>query len=260
MTDVVVIAGVVAYFRASISATVEVQIGAWCYIAVACVAWLGDHVMDRRTAWNAIYPDLEEYPQRHYASCDVCELAASGRRPGDHCPRCGSRLDRALAPRYVPALLAVAIAIPLIAPGYAAAIMVNTTISGVLETTVLGTVRLLTDRGYWQYGVITLMAGVFLPGIEIVGMIWLLLRVRFPNTHGLVRRTRVYRILKRLVRWPMIIPFIAAIAAPIINFHGLDDLLAGPGVTPLFMIITLLMLAIRFFEPKLMWRTAGVPA
>lgn len=260
MTDVVVIAGVVAYFRASISATVGVLIGAWCYIAVAGLSWISDHVIDRRALWNSILPDTEEYPRRHYASCDVCELAASERRPGDHCPRCGSRLDRPLAPRYIPAIIAVAVVIPLIGPGYAAAILVNQTFTGVLENTILGTVQLLADRGYWQYSVITLLCGVFLPGIEIVGLSWLLARIRFPNTRGLVRRTRVFRILRRLVRWPMIMPFIAALAAPIINFRGIDDIVAGPGATPLFMLILLLMLAVRFFEPKLMWRTAGVPA
>ena len=84
--------------------------------------------------------------------------------------------------------------------------------------------------------------------------------MRFPNIHGLVLRTRAYRVLRRLAPWPMIIPFVAAIAAPIIDFRGIDDIVAGPGATPLFMIIVLLMLAVRFFEPKLMWKTAGVPA
>jgi uncharacterized paraquat-inducible protein A len=32
---------------------------------------------------------------------------------------------------------------------------------------------------------------------------------------------------------------------------------AGPGATPLFMLITLMMLAVWLFEPKLMWKTAG---
>jgi len=72
--------------------------------------------------------------------------------------------------------------------------------------------------------------------------------VRFPNIRGLVRRTRAYRILYRLVRWPMIIPFVAALAAPIIKFRGIDDIVAGPGATPLFAIIALLMLAVRFLE------------
>ena len=96
--------------------------------------------------------------------------------------------------------------------------------------------------------------------IELLGLIWLFARVRFPHKRGLVIRTRVYRILHRLVRWPIIIPFIAAIAAPIINFQGIDDIVAGPGATPLFAIIALLMLAIRLFEPRLMWIKAGEAA
>jgi paraquat-inducible protein A len=257
MTEVVVIAGVVAYFRASVSAEVGVQVGAVCYIAVALFAFIGDHALDRRGVWNSILPDSSTYPDRHFASCDVCELAASARRPGDPCPRCGSRLDRNLAARFVPAAAAVAAAIPLCIPGYSAAIIVNDNLTGVLEHTVLGTVQLLADRGYWEYGTVVLLAGVAIPAVELLGLIWLLARVWFPDTHGLVRRTRVYRILHRLVRWPMIIPFIAAIAAPIINFRGIDEIVTGPGATPLFLIIALLMFAVRFFEPRMMWKTAG---
>ena len=260
MPEVVVIAGFVAYYRASISSTVGLQAGALCYLSVAIFEWIGDHAIDRRAIWNSILPDTTEYPHRHYASCDVCELAALDRRSGDHCPRCGSRLDRKIAPRWVPAAAAVATAIPLTIPAYSAAIMINENLTGVIEHTILGTVQLLADRGYWQVGVIVLVAGVFLPIVELLGLIWLLARVRFPNIRGLVRRTRVYRILYRLVRWPMIIPFVAALAAPIIKFRGIDDIVAGPGATPLFAIIALLMLAVRFFEPKLMWRTAGVGA
>lgn len=258
MTEVVVIAGMIAYFRANISADVGLQVGALCYLAVALFSWIGGHALDRRAVWNSILPDTEEYPQRHYASCDVCELAAKGRRSGDNCPRCGSRLDRDIGPRFVPAAAAVAAVIPLCIPAFSAAIMVNDNITGVIEHTVLGTVQFLADRGYWQYGVIVLIAGVAVPAAELLGLLWLLARVRFPDVHGLVWRTRAYRVLRRLAPWPMIIPFVAALAAPIVDFRGIDDIVAGPGATPLFMIIVLLMLAVRLFEPKLMWKTAGV--
>lgn len=256
MTDVVVIAGAVAYFRAGVPAQVEVLVGAWCYVVVAVLAFVGDKALDRRSLWNAILPDSTSVRPGHVASCDSCEMAAH-RRPGDPCPRCGSTLDRNPARRFAPALAAVGAAIPLCLPAYSSSIMVNDQLTAVLEHTVLGTVQLMADHGYWQFGVIVLLAGVVLPIVELLGMLWLLARVRFPRHEGLVLRTRVYRMLHRLVRWPMIIPFIAAIAAPIVDFRGIDDIVAGPGATPLFAIITLLVLAIRLFEPRLMWTTAG---
>src|ERR1043166_1392163 len=159
---------------------------------------------------------------------------------------------------FAPAIAAVAAAIPLCIPAYDASVMVNQNITGVIEHTVLGTVQLLADRGYWQFGVIVLVAGVAIPAVELLGMTWLLLRVRWPQKSGLVIRTRVYRILHRLVRWPMVIPFVAAIAAPIIDFRGIDDIVAGPGATPLFADIALMVFAVRIFEPRLMWKAGDV--
>lgn len=257
MTDVVCIAGLIAYYRASVSAEVQVDVGAWSYLAVAILSFIGDRTLDRRAVWNAILSDRETPPHEEFVSCDVCELTLTTRAPGDPCPRCGAPLEHDIAPRFAPAIAAVAAAIPLCLPAYDASVMINQNLTGIIEHTVLGTVQLLADRGYWQLGVIVLVAGVAIPTVEIAGMIWLLLRVRWPQKSGLVIRTRVYRILHRLVRWPMVIPFIAALAAPIIDYRGIDDIVAGPGATPLFAVIALAIFAVRIFEPRLMWKAAG---
>jgi paraquat-inducible protein A len=257
MTDVVVIAGGVAYLRASIPASVAVRVGAWSYLVVAVLAFVLDRTLDRRAVWSAILPDPSSWPRERVVSCGVCELADASRHPGDPCPRCGATLARNITRLFVPAVGALAAAIPLTLPAYSFSIIVNDQLTGVFEHTVLGTVQLLADRGYWQYGVVVLVAGVAVPAVEILGLGWLLARVRFPETRGLVRRTRVYRLLHRLVRWPMILPFVAAIAAPIVNFRGIDDIVAGPGATPLFLLIALTMLTVRLFEPRMMWESAG---
>ena len=257
MTDVVVMAGVVAYYRAEVPAEVEVMAGAWCYLLVALFAFVGDKTLDHRAVWTSILPDSAIRPGVPVVSCTVCEMTVTDRRAGEACPRCGGTLDRNIIRRFAPAIGAVAAAIPLCLPAYSAAVMVNDQLTGVLEHTVVGTIQLLADRGYWHIGVVILFAGIVVPVVELIGLIWLLTRVRFPRKEGLVTRTRIYRVLRRLVRWPMILPFIAAIAAPIVDFQGIDDIVAGYGATPLFMLIVLLMLAIRFFEPRLMWKTAG---
>ncbi|MDP9360042.1 MAG: paraquat-inducible protein A [Acidobacteriota bacterium] len=257
MTEVVVIAGVVAYYRAAISASVAVRVGAWCYLAVALFSFIADRALDRRAVWNAILRDHSSRPDEHLVSCGVCEMAVSSRQAGDPCPRCGHTLGNAATKRYVPAVAAIAAAIPLLLPAYSFSVIVNDRITGVWEHTVIGTVQLLADYGYWQFGVVMLIAGVVIPIVELLAMSWLLATVRFPTRRGLVLRTRVYRILRRLVRWPMIIPFVAALAAPIVDFKGIDDIVAGTGVTPLFMLIALITLAVRLFEPRLMWKTAG---
>ena len=169
------------------------------------------------------------------------------------------RLDRRadLARRFVPALIALAAALPLTLPAYLYAVMVNDRLTGVWEHTILGTVRLIAEGGYWPLALVLLVAGVVVPMLELVGFSWLLARVRFPERSGLVRRTRAFRALRELVRWPMVIPFVAATATPIVNFPGIDDIIAGPGATPFFLLIVMIMLTVRIFEPRLMWKAAG---
>lgn len=259
MPEVVVLAGLVAYFRASISAHVVVGSGAWCYVAVAALSFVTDRSLDRRALWNAILPDRETVTGEALLACDVCEMTGPRRGAGSQpCPRCGHTIAGDVGRRFAPAVAAVAAAIPLCFPAYALSVIVNDRITGFWEHTVMGTVQLLADYGYWQYGVVTLLAGVVIPVVELAGLVWLLATVLFPGRRGLVLRTRVYRLLHRLVRWPMVIPFIAAIAAPIVNFRGIDDIEAGLGVTPLFLVIAFTMLALWLFEPKFMWKTAGL--
>lgn len=89
MTDVVVLGGLITYFRAAAPAEVDVEIGAWCYVVVAILALVADRSLDRRAVWNAILPD-ETIPQGAVVvSCGVCERAVTSRAHGDPCPRCG---------------------------------------------------------------------------------------------------------------------------------------------------------------------------
>jgi paraquat-inducible protein A len=207
--------------------------------------------------WSAIHPDRTAAPAGRAVSCGTCELLAAGRRPGEPCPRCGATLDRDLARRFLPAAAALAAAVPLAFPAYLYAVMVNDRLTGLWEHTIVGTARLIAERGYWPLALVLLVAGVAVPVVELTGLAWLLARVRFPDRAGLVRRTRVYRLLRDLVRWPMVIPFIAATATPIVDFPGIDDIIAGPGATPFFLLIVLVMLTVRIFEPRLMWKAAG---
>jgi paraquat-inducible protein A len=257
MTDVVAIAGIIAYYRAAIPADVAILLGAWVYLAVAVVALIADRAMDRRAVWNAILPDRATLPGRPVVSCGICEMAVSDHQRGRPCPRCGAALDPDIARRFAPAAAAITATLPLCFPAFSFAVIVNDRLTGVWEHTIIGTVQLLADQGYWQFGLVLLLAGVVIPLAAVLVMAWLLMTVRFPTRRGLVMRTRAYRALRRLVRWPMIIPFIAAIAAPIVDFRHIDDIVAGPGATPFFALIVLIMLAVRLFEPRLMWKNAG---
>jgi paraquat-inducible protein A len=257
MTDVVVLGGIVTYFRAAAPADVDVEIGAWAYVAVAILALVADRSLDRRAVWNAILPDRRLAAREVVVSCGICERAVISRTHGDPCPRCGGTLDRDVARLFALSAGAVAAAALFSLPAYSYVILLNQQMTGVWEFTVLGTVQLLADQGMWHFSAVVLIAGVIIPVFVLLALAWLLATVRFPERRGLVLRTRTYRLLRVLIRWPMIIPFMVATSAPIVTFHGIDDIIAGPGATPFFIFIGLIIVSLRLFEPKLMWKTAG---
>jgi paraquat-inducible protein A len=260
MADVVAIAGIIAYYRAAIPADVVILLGGYCYLAVAVLMNVADLFLNRRAVWSAIYPDPVVHPAHVETSCTVCQFTVGKEWGGRHvCPRCGAVLGANMVLHFVPPAAAVAATLPLFLPAYTFALMVNDRITGAWEHTLVGTIQLLADYGQWEMSLVVLITGAILPLVVLVALIWLLARVPFPNHHGLVLRTRTYRTIKRLVRWPMILPFIAAIAAPIVDFRNIDDIVAGPGATPFFALIVLMMLAVRTFEPRLMWQAAGEP-
>src|SRR5438045_7995612 len=124
MADVVCIAGAIAYFLAAIPADVQIRGGAWCYLMVAILSFVGDRSLDRREVWNAIMPDSTAIPTGPVVSCSVCEMVVPSEKPGEPCPRCGGTLDRDVIRRFAPALAAVGAAIPLSLPAYSFAIIV----------------------------------------------------------------------------------------------------------------------------------------
>ena len=117
MTEVVVIAGIVAYYRAAISASVMLRVGAWCYFAVAIFSFIADRALDRRAVWNAILRDHTSAPVRHLASCGICEMAREHAAAGRSLSALRRARSTAIAPRFIPAVAAVAAAIPLLLPG-----------------------------------------------------------------------------------------------------------------------------------------------
>src|ERR1043165_8488801 len=97
----------------------------WSMTDAVVIAFVGNRALDRQKIRNDILPDLDTRPAHRLPSCDVCEMAVDYRRPGDPCPRCGSRLDRDIAPRFAPSIGAVAAGIPLCFPAHSAATLVN---------------------------------------------------------------------------------------------------------------------------------------
>jgi paraquat-inducible protein A len=73
----------------------------------------------------------------------------------------------------------------------------------------------------------------------------------------LIGRTRVYRLIEEIGRWSMLDPFTIACFIPVMDFNRCSTGGAGPAATPFAAVVILTTLAVKCFDPRLMWDRAG---
>jgi paraquat-inducible protein A len=256
MPEVMVLAGFVIYMRVSAQLSASIEWGGYCLIAVAVLSITLGRFLDAHDVWASIMPDREDPPDEPSISCDACDLVLPRSAAGQRCPRCRRRLHlrKPAAMLYCGALVLASYI--LYVPSYYFPMSYSIQPNGVKEHTILSGVRRLLDEGFWYLAVILFFASVMIPLLKLIGLSWLMMRVRQPTPRGLALRTRTYRVVHRIGRWSHTDPFIVALTAPLMSFAGIADVHVGRAALPFALVVTLTMFASRAFDPRLMWDAA----
>lgn len=263
MPEVLVAAAAITYARTQLFGEVRIEIGAWCYLAFSVVAVAADRLLDRRAVWRRLTPPGcpgEEDPASAGGEagvpCDACELLLPSSFSGEPCPRCDQTVHRRRADRFGLSAALVLAGFILIVPGYAYPMSWDLLPDGIREHTVASVIAQLFDHGSWHFGLVITGLGFVLPISLLTALAGLLAAVRHPTRRRLRDRTRAYRILHEAGRWPLTLPFVAALSAPLVDFTGIADSHVGPGATPFFLAMVAGILAVLLFDPRLMWDAA----
>jgi len=256
MPDVLLFGVIIGMVRVSEHLTVRIGTGGACFMAAAILAILTRAVLDRRTLWRRIGPDLELEPGVPAVACTVCDLAAPAAFEGRPCPRCGLTLRGRKAGAVAMAAAFSLGALILYLPANLLPIQVTTRLGRDIPRRVIDGVIALFNTDYWPMGLVVFGTSILVPLLKIAGMGWFILSTR-PGRQGDLRlKTRLNRIIDDLGRWSNVDVFTLTMTVPLIDFGGFATARVGPAATAFSLVILLSMAASRAFDPRLMWDAA----
>jgi paraquat-inducible protein A len=257
MPDVFLFAFLIGMVRVSEQLSVRVETGGACFMAAAILTILTRAVLDRRTLWRTIAPDLELAPGAPAISCTACDLAAPVELEGEPCPRCGLTLCARKPGSAVMAAAFSLAALALYLPANLLPVRVMGKLGRETPRLVIDGVVQLFNTAHWPLGVVVFIASILVPFLKIAGMGWFLLSTLPGRRRGDLRlKTRLNRIIDDLGRWSNIDVFTLTVSVPLIRFGGFASARVGPGATAFALVVLLSMAASRVFDPRLMWDAA----
>lgn len=260
MPEVYLLAALVTYSRIAAQIDVRVEPGGWCFVAAVLLLLIGDASLDRRRIWHEIHPGRRPGQNESHMGCEACQLLVPEPPADGRCPRCAHPLRRR-KPRSATWTLALTVAALVLVPPAVLLPMTRTVqLGAVVERNILDGISELFGRGFWYLGIVIFTASVAIPVAKLAGLLWFLLRIRFPRAKGLVLRTRTHRLIHEINRWSFTDPYIVALTAPLMAYPGIADVHAGPGALPFALVVVLTMLASQGFDSRLMWDAAKARA
>ena len=262
MTEVFLVAFLVAFWRLKAAVVVDLELGGRCFIAAGVLALLARASLDRADIWRAIGPDTpaEPPPGPDAVTCTGCELVRPAAEEGRACPRCGAGLRHRRPDAALRALALILAGAILYLP---ANIYPLTTLPIGLKSlkyTVLEGVIDLVQAKLLVLAVIVFVASFAIPILKLAGLSWCVGSVLGRSTARLRLKTRVYRVVEEVGRWSMIDPFVIAIIAPVMTYNQFIMARAEPGAPFFTGVVIVTMLASRSFDPRALWDAGGRPA
>jgi len=263
MLDVYLLGAVVAYTRLGELTRVTVAAGGYALVAFVFVQVVIEQMLGRQYVWNAIDDPTKYEPKagEPWILCLECELvvaahAADGPLRGC-CPRCGARLVPR-RPRSLATTAAFAVAgYILYLPANLFPVLTITRFGRTDTYTILGGVRDLAQAGLWPLALLVLVASIIVPGLKLAGLTWFIVAIRLRSARLLRLRTALYRFIDFIGRWSNIDVFVVSIVTALVQFGTLTRIEPGPGIVSFAAVIVLTMIAVRAFDPRLMWDAAA---
>ncbi|MEX2961708.1 paraquat-inducible protein A [Microbulbifer sp. TYP-18] len=169
------------------------------------------------------------------------------------CVRCGARVygrvERSLMLTWALVITGALLLIP-------ANILPVTTViylgSGEPSTIISGVFQLY-HAGLWGIALIVFVASIAVPVMKLVGLTILLIQAQWLPPRNPVQSMKLYRLVAAIGRWSLLDLFMISILVALVDMGLIARVEAGPGSTAFATVVVVTMLAVRAFDPRLIW-------
>lgn len=264
MTDVYLIGVFVTIIKMNHMAEIEFNIGFFCFIGVVLATIAAQSAMDHHLFWSRLEPEtttvLPADPQGMTGAeaglclCPICEKilpGTSGR--GQICPRCGQHVHLRKSDSLNRTWALVLTAIILTLPANLLPIMEVEYLGVPDRSTIMDGIIYFFQEGSYGIGAIILTASILVPLFKIVGMILILLAIRFHWPGWLRHKALMFRFIEFIGRWSMLDIFVIALLCALVRFGFLSTINVAPAAFYFTGVVLCTMFAAISFDQRLLW-------
>ncbi|MBL6079719.1 PqiA/YebS family transporter subunit [Belnapia sp. T18] len=262
MLEVFLFGVLVSYTRLADLAQVEIGPAAYGLAALALAQVALNARLDADRVWEALEargavsaPERRPEEKAGLIGCDCCRVVVPA-RPGEACLRCDAPLHVRKPNSVARSWALIVAAVVLYVPANAFPVMEIVTFGRGGPHTILGGAWEFVESGFWPLALVVFLASVAVPLLKLIGLAIMLLGIHRRSDHGLIGKTRLYRVVEAIGRWSMIDIFVVSVLIALVRFGSVASISAGLGAACFAGVVVLTILAAEAFDPRLMWDAA----
>ncbi len=255
MVDVFFISTLVAYIKLGTVAKVSFGAAFWLMFVLAVLLLRIAQCIPEHWIYYQIQQLLGRDPRRlvrtaHTLNCSKCGYHQPQQRR--YCHVCGSPLYHRRPQSLSTSLAFLLAALILYVPANLLPIMISSNPLVTEISTILDGILFMWRSGDRLIAVIIFCASVIVPIVKILALMVLLYSVHRTPLFGPVRLTALYRISEWIGRWSMVDIFVITILMSAFR-TPLARVVPGPAAVYFCLVVLLTMLAVHYFDPRLIW-------
>ncbi|WP_158107348.1 paraquat-inducible protein A [Vibrio furnissii] len=203
-----------------------------------------------RRYWEAWKPECDYAADNKQIHCHNCHLSQP---EAARCTRCHHKLYHR-KPQSIERTWAYVIAASVaIFPANIIPISILITNGQRLEDTIFSGVASLVNSGMVGIAIIIFVASIVVPVAKILGLIYLLLAIRFKRSVYHRQRMTIFYVIRWIGKWSVMDLFVISIMLTLVDRGQILDFTPGYGAVAFGMVVVLTMLAAESLDPRLIW-------
>jgi paraquat-inducible protein A len=280
MVEVYMLGILVSIIKMYSMAKIHYDLGFFCFIGLVLLTIWSSTVVDHRRFWILIEQQQKKDDPGEAESTDFNPAAVTAREAGlVRCHDCGKlSIDETVGPDEVlrcprcratlhvrkPGSLSrtwalVLAGLILYLPANILPMMRVNFMGTPDDSTILDGIIYFFQHGEYLVGGIILTASVLVPLFKIIGIILILLSIRFHWNGWLKHKSVIFRFIEFIGRWSFLDVFVIALLAAMVRFGALTTIEADPAAPYFTAVVVCTMFAALSFDPRIMWDIGAAP-